>query len=159
MLTTLTTVRASKAYFVGTWDRVLLEVFFENATSEGLLARLDAHKALYQRYPDRVLSLTVIRAGAKLPEGDIRAEASRIVKQLAPRTQAIVVTLEGEGFWASAARSALTAIQLLAPGSRGIRVAATVADAARMLAEDGGETPMWAHTLERVVASIRPPRT
>jgi hypothetical protein len=151
----LATVRSSKSYFIGTWDRVLIEVFFESATPDGLQARLEAHKALYQRFPDRVLSLTVIRAGARLPDSEIRAEASRIVKQLAPRTQAIVVTLEGEGFWASAARSTLTAIQLLAPGARGIRVSATVPEAAKMLAEDGGESPMWAQKLEHVVDSIR----
>lgn len=158
MSTSLTTVRADKAYFVGTWERVLLEVFFEGASSEGFLARIDAHRLLYQQYPDRVLSLSVIRAGSRLPEGDLRSEASRIMKQLAPRTQAIVVTLEGEGFWASAARGALTGIQLLAPGARNVRVAATVGEAAKMLAEDGGESPMWAFKLEQVVQSIRPGR-
>ncbi|MBC7173537.1 MAG: hypothetical protein H5U40_13940, partial [Polyangiaceae bacterium] len=87
MLSPLNTTRATHAYFVGSWERVLIEIFFEGADMNGLSARVEAHRELSERYPGRVLSLTVVRQGSRIPESEIRAEASRIVKQLAPKTQ------------------------------------------------------------------------
>jgi hypothetical protein len=150
-----TTVRAGENYHVATWDRVLIEVLMEGVTIEALKARLDAHRKLYDKYPDRVLSLSVVPAGVNLPDSELRKESGRVVKMLAPRTQVIVVVLEGEGFWASAARSALTGIQLLAPGSHPMKVVRSVSEGCRLMAQEAGETLPWAQKLEQVVEQIR----
>jgi len=141
-------------FVVATWDRVLLEAFSGGVTLESLRARAEAHRQLYDRHPGRVLSLTVARNGIRLPEAEVRSEAVRVMKQIGPKTEQIVVAVPGQGFWASAARSALTGMMLLAPKATRMQIVGGVEEAVRTLGISAGEPPFWQEGLREAIDGL-----
>jgi hypothetical protein len=103
----------------------------------------------YQRHPNRVLSLTVAADGIRLPEAEVRTEAVGVMRAIGPRTEHNVAAVPGEGFWAGAARSALTGMTLLAPKNVRMKTVGSAEEAVRTLGAAAAEPPsLRAHQLD-----------
>lgn len=76
------------------------------------MASLEAIHAAHlrvQRERGHSLVLSVARPNLPLPEGEVRKRVSALAREVEERTRAASIVIPGEGFWASAARSFLTA--------------------------------------------------
>jgi hypothetical protein len=77
--------------------------------------------------------LTWIEAKAPPPRAETRAAIQQLFSDIAPVTRACIIIIEGEGFRASAKRSAVTLINMAARLPYPLKVTASVSDAAQLL--------------------------
>lgn len=98
---------------LGSYSNVHISIY--RATPSVELLKLDQrhHEALAATVGSTVVC-TVSAFGIKLPDSDARDLASELVRKNARFVRAAATLTEGDGFWASAARSAVTAVFLLA---------------------------------------------
>lgn len=64
----------------------------------------------------------------RIPESDVRDVVVQLTRDSAPHVACVAVILNGTGFWASAIRSFLTGLRVLAPRSFDIHVHTSVAE-------------------------------
>jgi hypothetical protein len=98
---------------VGSYGPVHLVAYHDTPSIATLRASDRLHGALRKRYPGNTAILTWIAAGLKLPEKEVREVASDLFRRVAREIRCSATVVAGEGFWASAARSVLTGIQIL----------------------------------------------
>lgn len=74
----------------------------------------ELHRELQQRYAGGTVSFTLAPLRTPLPDAAERQASAEWVRRLGPGIRAAVIAVEGDGFWAAAARSAITAIYFVA---------------------------------------------
>src|SRR5262245_12894992 len=87
-------------YCVGVWNEVVFAAFRVQANLEGLADVRRCIQGLIDRTSGMIYTVTVLEAAAfssSMPT-EVREEASRIVRDMAPRTGATVTVIEGTGF-------------------------------------------------------------
>jgi hypothetical protein len=93
----------------------LLLVQFRKAITSGGLSQLEsAHEARRKVSPRGVAMLTLVDADLPLPADDMKMAGARSFRRLSGHNSCSATVISGVGFWASAARSTLTALTLLA---------------------------------------------
>jgi len=93
----------------------LFAVQLRRALTEGTLARLEAaHTQRRAVVGCKLAMLTIVNADIALPEGELKMAAVRSFRTLSSENLSAATVLGGVGFWASAARSTLTGLSLLA---------------------------------------------
>ena len=92
---------------VGTWQNLVLAVYGDSPDAIPMRAIHASHLDLLQRF-DKVGHLVLIHGMPRLPTPEARELATEFNRQ--SRMSSIAVVLDGEGFWASAARGFLTAV-------------------------------------------------
>lgn len=93
------------------------------------------HEALAKQVGGTVV-LTVARHGLALPDDGARRRAAELVRHNATFVRRSASVIEGDGFWASAARSAVTAVFVFARQPYPSRVFGLVDEAAAWLQPD-----------------------
>jgi len=88
--------------------------FREAATADSLAVMEAEHQRLRTRLGRKLEQLTIIPFGASLPEGELKMAAARAYRTMSAHNHCAATVVIGVGFWASAARSALTGLSLLA---------------------------------------------
>jgi hypothetical protein len=88
--------------------------FRKSITSQGLSHLESAHEARRRVAPRGVAMLSLVDAGVPLPSDDMKMACARSFRRLASYNTCSATVIAGVGFWASAARSTLTARTLLA---------------------------------------------
>lgn len=95
---------------VATCGRFLITLVAGTVTLEYLAEAHSAGRALGERFPGQVASLTLTSPDVQIPEAEVREDASRKTKEANTWVGAGATVVSGVGFKASAARSVLTAI-------------------------------------------------
>ena len=121
---------------IGRFEDIHLVTFRDRIDAESVDLAVRDFEALAQRYPDRRLgTILVIEPNIPLPDPDIRHVTSRQltrIQTLSPYRAAVIL---GDGFWLSAARSVLTAIQLATLRTAPIHTSESVDAAAKWVCE------------------------
>jgi hypothetical protein len=122
-------------YCIGVWNEVMFSAFRAQASLESLVEVRRCLKALAARVQGPIYTLTVLEPSAfntSLPT-PVREEASRIVRDMAPRTGATVTVIEGTGFRSATARLVTSGVYLLSRQTFPTKVFDTVPEGARWL--------------------------
>lgn len=98
---------------VGSYGPVHLVAYHSTPSVTNLRTSDRLHRTLRQRYPGRTAVLSWVAAGLKMPDKEVRDFASGLFRDVARDIRCSATVIAGEGFWASAARSVLTGIQIL----------------------------------------------
>lgn len=93
---------------------------------------VEVNEVVLRAHPEGVSFVSWIQEGAALPTPGARKITSEIMARYSSVIACIAVVMEGSGFWASAMRSAITGIGLLAKGEFIMRSHRTI-----------GEVGMW----------------
>jgi hypothetical protein len=102
------------AFWYGAWKNVNIVVWAQAATREAVerLDRFIPERA--EAHPERLSTVHIATPTAGVPNADARAAFADTAKRWPHNTGCVAVVLEHKGFAASAMRSAVTGIQLLA---------------------------------------------
>ncbi len=123
----------------------LFAVQFRTSLTAPTLAELEAaHAARRKLAPGGLAMLTLLDSGTPLPSDDMKLAGARSFRRIADGNACSATVVSGVGFWASAARSTLTALTLLARPACPAKVFGDVESAiAWMEAVVPGELGRW----------------
>ena len=93
-----------------------------------------AQRSLIEEYGDQTASLAIIAPVTPLPSSDNRRVSTEMLREVGPQLKCSAMVLLGTGFWASAVRSAVTAIFAIARQPCQVKVFAEPEPASRWLA-------------------------
>lgn len=113
MLKNLDVVLDTPAVRIGTSGPVLVVQYRDNISPETLRASETAQERLLRQHPGGTLLLTLVDGNVPLPTEDARAMVADTFRRMAVRNKAAATVILGDGFWASAVRSTLTALTLV----------------------------------------------
>jgi hypothetical protein len=99
---------------VASCGEVSIFMVYTDVTIEALQASISLSQEIRKKYP-AVLSITIASARARVPTAEVREESSKAMIATQDSARCAAVVLSGDGFWYSAMRSALTAIDLVRP--------------------------------------------
>jgi hypothetical protein len=122
-------------YCIGVWHEVMFSAFRSGATLEALGKVRHAIEGLAMRTQGKIYTVTVLEPSAfdsNMP-ASVREEASRIVRDMAPRTGATVTVIEGTGFRSATARLVTSGVYLLSRQTFPTKVFGTLPEGARWL--------------------------
>jgi hypothetical protein len=125
------------AYRFLRFRNVAINVWLGQPTAEAVaqLARLTDESA--RRNPrERISSIHLLDPRVGLPTADARSALTQLATRHRDHLACVGVVLSGDGFWASALRSALTGVILLVPSALPTRYVANVAELAEWLPEE-----------------------
>ncbi|MEX1365740.1 MAG: hypothetical protein AB1Z98_21615 [Nannocystaceae bacterium] len=114
------------------WGNVLLRVGTRTPQEEHIELLHETFERMLDTYP-RVGLLAYLPDGAPLPDGAARLRAVSMLRSLGPRLGGMVVVAQGTGFWASAARSVITGLTLMARVAFPVKVTSSAADGCEWL--------------------------
>jgi hypothetical protein len=130
--------------------RNVIIVLLDNTMSlEGLRASVQVNRKLTPVY-GHIAVLSIFGLGVKMPSPEVRKAAADAVALTAPTTRADVRVLPGDGFWASAQRGILTAIEMMRPDSVARRTCRHMREGVSFLAARLEKDASFALELERV---------
>ncbi len=98
---------------IGAGGALLVLLFRDEVSLASLTAAEAAQSKIIERSPGGTVLLTVIDATVPLPADGTRRMVADTFKKMAARNKAAATTIFGDGFWASAMRSTLTALNLV----------------------------------------------
>jgi hypothetical protein len=93
--------------FIGTWENLVLAVWGQSPGAGAMRAIHQAHLDLLERH-EKVGHLVLIHGMPQLPTPDARDLAGELNER--SQMSSVAIVLDGEGFWASAARGFLTTV-------------------------------------------------
>src|SRR5262245_50729617 len=102
-------------YCIGVWNEFLFSAFRTQADLQALTEVRRCLQGLLDRTQGKIYTITVLEPSAfnsSMPAA-VREEASRIVRDMAPRTGATVTVIEGTGFRSATARLVTQGVYLL----------------------------------------------
>lgn len=141
-------------YVVATWKNVLIVLVARETTSELLKATLDAHCAVHARHPEGIGVFTSMRGLPSLPSREVRDQAAQSIRSTAGEVRGQVAVINAEGFWGSATRSVMAAVNMLARAPNPTGVCGTDADGADWLSQHAsiGDPQTWCDGLMSALA-------
>lgn len=120
-MTTAVTHHVSDAMAIATLGNVHMTTYRGRFTVTELGVARTTHLAIQQEYGASCL-LSIGEPGTPLPSTEVRLAAGQLTKELGQRVAVAALVLDETGFWASAMRSATTAIFMLAGNPYPIKV-------------------------------------
>ena len=122
------------SFYIASWRNVLM-VRWESAADGSAVERLaKVSTALAAADPQsRRSNVHIITESGGLPTPTARAGFIALMKEHADRLACVAIVVGGTGFWASALRSALTGMRLLAPRSFNYRLHGSVDEVVKWL--------------------------
>jgi hypothetical protein len=146
-----------RGHCIGRYEGVLICVWRDAPTLAALETARRAFAAMIEERPAGAGVLGVAEEGMP-PLGSVeRQQASAIFSDLGRRAYYLATVIEGDGFWASAARSVMTAISIVAHRPCPLRIFRHVADAAEWQTRfpGGASVPLLCEAIERCRAQMR----
>ncbi len=92
------------------------------------------HERLKAQHPKGTVVFTASKPNVGLPSSEVRKESVAMLKANRDRVYGTAVLVEGDGFWASAARSVATGVFQLAPPPYPVKIFARPDEAAAWIA-------------------------
>jgi hypothetical protein len=120
---------APRVFRVATLGHVTVTAWFGqlDKASAHVLARLN-DDVIARLKGERVSSVHLVNNRVKLPDADARDVLAKIMRDSAKSVACATVIIDGGGFWASALRSFITGLRVLAPGSIDLHAHASIAE-------------------------------
>lgn len=111
---------------VAIWHNFVITMWVAAGTQSAVarVARVTAQTC--EQHPEKVSHIHLLKTGIGLPSSDARAGLVQIMKDHGTRIGVCAVMVGGAGFWASAMRSTITAMRMLAPREFELRLHGTV---------------------------------
>lgn len=97
------------------WGPVAINVWASQPTPSAVQVMNELTERSLVECPGGIASIHWLDEGVALPTAEARVSLSDIARRYEKHVLCVGVMLQGSGFWASATRSALTGIMLLAP--------------------------------------------
>jgi predicted nucleic acid-binding Zn ribbon protein len=97
------------------WHNVAINVWASQPTSSAIQVMSELTERSLTECPGGIASIHWLDEGVALPTAEVRVALSELARRYETQVLCVGVMLQGSGFWASATRSALTGIMLLAP--------------------------------------------
>jgi hypothetical protein len=116
-------------YIVATWRNALLMMWTGTITSIGLDATERGGKMLERRYKENQIAISISLPKVPIPDEKVRAHAARLLRERAAFVKLSVTILEGDGFWLSAGRMVMTALNQLSGGKHKPIIAKSIDEA------------------------------
>jgi len=113
MSMSLEVVLDSAAVRIATSGPIVVVQFRDKVSAEVLRAVESSQERVHRTHRGGTLLLTMIDSSVPLPTEDARAVIVDTFKRMAARNRAAATVVRGDGFWASAIRSTLTALNLV----------------------------------------------
>jgi hypothetical protein len=98
---------------IGAHASLLVLLYRSEVSLSALVAAESAQARVLERHPKGTLLLTLIDSTVPLPAEGTRTMVATTFRRMAERNAAAATVIFGDGFWASAMRSTLTALTLL----------------------------------------------
>jgi hypothetical protein len=127
---------------VGTFRNLYVMHIHGRITMDELMASHRVHLELIQRGEPHTGVLTLADENVPIPGSDVRSASSRLMRELVPHLVAGATVVGGDGFWASAVRSFLTAVYVVAKQPCPTKAFASVQDASGWLSPRLGLLPV-----------------
>lgn len=118
-----------EGYVVATWRNLLLMMWTKNVSVDGLDLCARAGETIQARTPNQQVAVSITLPNVPIPDDTTRARASRLLESTANQVLASVTVLEGEGFWLSAGRMAMTAMTAFTRGRSKTKIAKSIDEA------------------------------
>jgi hypothetical protein len=109
------------AYAFYRWENVAINIWASQPTATAVQVLTELTERSLRECPSGIGSIHWLDQGVALPTADARAALGELATRYPKHVMCVGVLLAGSGFWASATRSALTGIMLLAPRSFALR--------------------------------------
>jgi hypothetical protein len=151
--------REPHVYAFYRWQNVAINAWATQPSAAGVdvLTKLTERSLL--DCPEGIASIHWIESGAGLPTPEARVRLGELARRYDKHLLCVGVLLGGDGFWASAIRSALSGIVLLAPRGYTLRFYGEVPALSRFVAEQmrqrTGKAPDSARLSQVVEEALR----
>jgi hypothetical protein len=139
---------------VAIYGEAVITVINTEVTAEGLRLSVEANQKVRQLHPGKVIGITVVYPGIKLPGTEMRKASSEAMAQTRAYTSCAVRIFLGDGFWLSTVRSVLTAIELIAPYDLPRRTFSEIPAATQWAAKNIQESLAWADRLAVAIGNV-----
>jgi predicted nucleic acid-binding Zn ribbon protein len=103
------------------WNDIAINVWASQPTGDAVEVLAQLTERSVSECPNGLASIHWLDQGVALPTAEARHGLAEIAKRYERHLMCVGVLLQGSGFWASATRSALTGIMLLAPRTFSLR--------------------------------------
>lgn len=123
---------------IGASEGLLLCVWRVRTTAEAISELAGIVSRLIARSRDRIVMLTVVEAGADMPDAPVRNALAELFHRVAPSVIASALVFEGTGFKAATVRALTTTLNMVTRQPFPHKVFATVGEAAAWLAPQTG---------------------
>jgi hypothetical protein len=116
-------------------ENITLIVWHDQPTERAvdLLARVTERRR--KQYPNGISTIHLVKGNLALPDQPTREAFVRLMKSSNSALACVAVVVGGSGFWASAARSLITGMRVLARGSFDMRLHGDIAEVVKWLPE------------------------
>jgi hypothetical protein len=120
---------APRVFRVAMLGRLALTAWFGqlDKASAQVLARVN-DDVITRLNGERCSSVHLVNTRVKLPDADARDVLAKIMRDSVKSVACATVIIDGGGFWASALRSFITGLRVLAPGSIDLHAHASIAE-------------------------------
>ena len=157
MADTAEMIDVTKDHLIATWRNVLILVWKQETTQEGVHKLKASYDALAQKFPKNVFLLTVVEQDAPMPASPVRVALADFLAGCKGKMVLSAVVHEGTGFRAAAVRSVVTGLAMMANLPYPHKVFATVDDASRWLHMNSPVGKDWNDVA--LVATVREARS
>jgi len=134
-------VRVSPSLSVATSGNVYFMYVLGELSPADLRAAYDLHVSLIGRCPQGTGVMAIAAPNTAIPDAEVRELASRMMRDLGMNIRACTTVILGGGFWASAARSFLSAVYFVAKQPCPTKAMPTVDEGAAWLGPRAGQIP------------------
>lgn len=139
---------------IGTSVGLLLCVWRLQTTAEAISELAGIVSRLIAKSPDRIIMITVVEAGADMPDSTVRNALAALFQRVAPSVIASALVFEGTGFKAATVRALTTTLNMVTRQPFPHKVFATVSEASAWLAPQTSGR-LKASTVSSELAGVR----
>jgi len=139
---------------IGAYENVHLVCYRQSLDLDMLRRDRAAHDALAKRYPKGFGLVCTSQPNLSLPTQEVRRESAYMLQANRGRVLAAAVVVGGDGFWASAARSVITGINLVATPPYPIKIFDEVMPASGWLAPQVPNLPGGSFALTTAIREL-----
>jgi hypothetical protein len=142
------------AYAFYRWGNVAINAWAGQPTAAAVRVLGELTERSVSECPGGIVSIHWLDESVALPTADARVGLGELAKRYAKHVLCVGVLLAGSGFWASATRSALTGIMLLAPRSFALRFFGDVGELSAYIVREQTQRGAQAASPEQLMAAI-----
>lgn len=98
-----------------TWQNIMITCWSQRATGPAIEKVAQYRERMDREHPEGVSVIYLIANEAGLPTPEARAGVRELMARFSRKRACLAILIEGEGFWASAMRAAITGVRVLVP--------------------------------------------
>jgi hypothetical protein len=105
----------SGSYSFYTWQNIMMACWSKRATGPAVQRLTRLRESVDREHPEGVSVIYLIGEMAGLPTAEARAGVKELMARFSHRRACLAVVIQGDGFWLSAMRGAITGVRMLVP--------------------------------------------